>query len=83
MREKIAEIVRAECGGALSVDEELIQSKRVKSVQPFAIICELEEEFGVRLEPEELGNLETFSTIGAMERLVVGKCAQNAQADRS
>lgn len=80
MREKIVEIVQAECGRALSGDEELIRSKKMKSVQLFAIICALEEKFGIRFEPDEIGDLENFSTIDAMERLVAGKCAQNGKS---
>ncbi len=83
MREKILEIIQTECGGVLSEDEELIRSKRMKSVQLFAIICALEEEFSVRFEPEEIGNLENFSTIDAIEQLVVRKCAQSVRADKS
>ncbi len=83
MREKIAEIVRAECGGTLSEDEELIRSKKMKSAQLFAVICGLEEEFGIRFEPDEIGDLENFSTIDAMERLVARKCAQNVRTDNS
>ncbi len=83
MREKIAEIVQAECGRALSADEELIRSKKMKSVQLFAIVCALEEEFSVRFEPDEIGDLENFSTIDAMERLVAGKRAQNLRTDNS
>ncbi len=83
MRERIAEIVQAECGRMLSADEELIQSKKLKSVQLFAIVCALEEEFGVRFEPDEIGNLENFSTIDAMERLVARKCAKNMRTDKS
>jgi len=67
----------------LSENEELLESKKLKSVQLFAIICALEEEFDVRFEPEEIGNLENFSTIGAMERLVAEKCGQDAQTGRS
>lgn len=76
MREKIAEIVQAECGRVLSEDEELIRSRKMKSVQLFAIICALEEEFGIRFEPDEIGNTENFSTIDAIERLVARKCTQ-------
>ncbi len=83
MREKIAEIVRAECGGTLSENEELIRSKKMKSVQLFAIVCALEEEFSVRFEPDEIGNMENFSTIDAMERLVTRKCAHDIRADKS
>ncbi len=75
MREKIAEIVQAECGRTLSEDEELIRSKKMKSVQLFAVICALEEEFDICFEPDEIGNIENFSSIDAMERLVVRKCA--------
>lgn len=83
MREKIAEIVQAECGRALSADEELVRSKKMKSVQLFAIVCALEEEFSVRFEPDEIGDMENFSTIEAMERLVARKCAQDIRADKS
>ncbi len=79
MREKIAEIVQAECGRALSVDEELISSKKMKSAQLFAVICALEEEFGTELAPEEIGDIQNFSTIADIERLMLRKLAEKGQ----
>jgi len=73
MREKILEICRGQCGREIAEDEELIRSRILGSFQLLELIVQLEEEFGVNLTPEDIGDLGHFRTVCDIEKLIMGK----------
>lgn len=61
--ETIREMIKKHCGREVGEEEELIKSKILNSFQFFEVICELEDTYGIRLSPEEIGDFSNFSTV--------------------
>lgn len=73
MKERILEIYQRQCGIIITEDKELIQSRIIESYQLMNVIVDLEEEFGIKFTPDEIGNLDYFKTVNDVERLVIDK----------
>lgn len=70
MEEKIMSICGKYCEREIGPDEELIKSKLISSFNLLEMICELEAEFGLEFQPEEIQKLEHFSTVSNIVALV-------------
>lgn len=73
MQEKILKICEDLCCRRLLMDEELIKTGLLYSFKIMELICTLEEEFPIVFEPEEISNLEHFSSVNNIVEIVSRK----------
>lgn len=73
MQEKILKICEDLCCRRLLMDEELIKTGLLYSFKIMELICTLEEEFPIVFEPEEISNLEHFSSVNSIGEIVSRK----------
>lgn len=77
MQEKMIEICQELCCKEVAADEELIVSGLLDSFKIMELICTLEEQFHIVFLPEEIMNLDNFSTINRMTEIVSLKAGGN------
>lgn len=77
MQEKMIEICQELCCKEVATDEELIVSGLLDSFKIMELICTLEEQFHIVFLPEEIMNLDNFSTINRMTEIVSLKAGGN------
>jgi acyl carrier protein len=70
MKEKILEICRELCCKEVAEDEQLIASGLLDSFKIMELVCSLEEEFHITFLPEEISELDHFSSVNQMVELV-------------
>lgn len=75
MEKRIREICEELCCKDLQPDEQLISTKLLNSFKIMELICELEEEFHIIFEPDEITNLDHFSCIAQIVTVVEKKLA--------
>lgn len=70
MEEKILSICRKICCREITDEEELILSGILDSFKIMELICELEGLFGITFVPDEIMDMDNFSTVHNMAELV-------------
>jgi len=73
--ERIKEIIESHCLKEIGEKDELLKSKLLDSFQLLEVICELEETYGIELSPEEIEDLDHFSSINNIKKLISEKLA--------
>lgn len=73
--ERIKAIIEGHCLKEIGEMDELLKSKLLGSFQLLEVICELEETYGIELSPEEIGNLDHFSSLNNIRQLISEKLA--------
>ena len=73
MREKIAKICEDLCCRPISREEELITSGLLDSFKIMELICSLEEAFDITFLPDEIMDLEHFSSVEKLVEFVSSK----------
>lgn len=73
MKERILEICREICKRDISADEELIKTGILNSFYIMELVCRLEEEFHTTFLPEEISELDHFSSVDHMVELIFNK----------
>lgn len=81
MQDRILELCRELCGKELSIDEQLIVSGLLDSYKIMELICGLEKEFEITFLPEEISNLENFSCIISIMKIVNKKIGTSFDAE--
>lgn len=66
MEKKILEICKELCCREISYGEPLITTGILDSYKIMEIMCNLEEEFHITFLPEEISDMENFSTVNNM-----------------
>lgn len=77
MEERIQIICENICDQDIQPDEQLIITKVLDSFKIMDLICSLEEEFHIQFRPEEIMELEHFSSVNRITDLVTRKMAEN------
>lgn len=72
MKEKVLRICEKICCRTIT-SEELLLSDRMDSFQIMELICSLEETFDIILSPDEIMDLDHFSTVDNILKLVTDK----------
>lgn len=73
MKEKILKICCELCNKELSDEEELIATGILDSFKIMELIASLEEEFNIMFSPEEIMELDHFSSVNRMAEIVIRK----------
>ncbi len=73
MKEKIWELCRSICCREITEDEPLIVTKVLDSFKIMELICSLEEEFHIQFSPDEIMDLDHFSSVDHIVELVRSK----------
>ena len=73
--ERIKAIIESHCLKEIGETDELLKSKLLDSFQLLEVICELEETYGIELGPEEIGDLDHFSSMNHIRKLISEKLA--------
>ncbi len=79
--ERIKKIIESHCLKEIGEKDELLKSKLLDSFQLLEVICELEETYGIELSPEEIGDLDHFSSINNIRKLISEKLACMTDTD--
>lgn len=82
MIERIQKICREVCGREVGKDELLLASGVLDSFKLMELICSLEEEFHILFEPEEIMELDYFSSVGQMAEIVGKKAGRISQVSK-
>lgn len=77
MRGEIAGLCRELCCQEVSAEEELIMSGLLDSFKIMELISSLEEKFHIVFNPEEIMDLDHFSTINHIAEIVSMKTESN------
>lgn len=77
MRGEIAGLCRELCCQEVSAEEELIMSGLLDSFKIMELISSLEEKFHIVFNPEEIMDLDHFSTINHIAEIVSMKTGSN------
>jgi len=73
IRDKVAEILEAEAG-EIGLDDNLVTDLEADSISQFELIAELEERYGVVIEPVHFTRLLTIrSTVEVIQELLAEK----------
>lgn len=70
MEKKVLSICRKICCREITDEEELILSGILDSFKIMELICELEGLFGITFVPDEIMDMDNFSTVHNMAELV-------------
>ncbi len=70
IEEVLCGLCKKQCGAEVSVEEELLESGKLSSFQLLELICDMEENFGILLAPEEIREVSNFASVKAMARLI-------------
>ena len=73
MTDRIQKICREVCGREVEKDELLLASGVLDSFKLMELICSLEDEFHILFEPEEIMELDHFSSVERMAESVGDK----------
>lgn len=71
--ERIKEIIESHCLKEIDETDELLKSRLLDSFQLLEVICEVEETYGIELSPEEIGDLDHFSSMNNIWKLISEK----------
>lgn len=74
--ERIKAIIESHCLKEIGETDELLESKLLGSFQLLEVICELEETYGIELNPEEIGDLSHFSSLSNIRKLISEKLSR-------
>lgn len=70
MKDKIKDICQSLCCKEIDPEEQLIISGQLDSFNFMKLICRLEEEFHITFLPEEISDLDNFSCVSRMVKIV-------------
>lgn len=73
MKEKILKICRDLCCKKIEENEELIVSGLLDSFKIMELICRIEEQFNIVFLPDEIMELENFSSVNNLYKIVCNK----------
>lgn len=66
VEEILCRLCKKQCGREVSVEEELLKSGKLKSFQLLDLICDIEEKFGILLDPEDIMEIHNFDSVNAI-----------------
>lgn len=81
--ERIKKIIKKLCLEEIEDDEELLESKRLNSFQLLEMICELETAYGIEFSPDEIGEIDHFSSINHIWELISEKLTHMDNGNRN
>lgn len=73
MKKRIWKLCEQYCQMNITLEEELLHSKILSSYDLFELICELETEFKIEFSREELSEMENWSSVASMIKLLKSK----------
>lgn len=73
MKRKITEICEYLCCRKISADEHLLLSGLLDSFKLMELICSLEDEFQITFFPEEISEIDHFSCVDNIYKIVSDK----------
>ncbi len=76
MKETIQEMCKKLCCCEIAADEDLIASELLDSFKIMELICSLEDEFHIKFLPDEIQNLNNFSSVNSIFDIVKRKYIQ-------
>lgn len=68
--ERIKAIIERHCLKKIDEMDELLKSRLLNSFQLLEIICELEDTYQIELSPEDIGDMDNFSSIKNIRKLI-------------
>lgn len=73
MQERIMKLCEELCCKQVGTEEQLIAEGMLDSFKLMELICSLEEEFGITFVPDEITELDNFSTINSIVEIIKTK----------
>lgn len=80
--DRIKEIIKSHCLKEVQDEEELLKSGLLDSFKLLEVICELEDIYQVELSPEDIGDMENFSSVKNMRDLISRKAAAYSNLEK-
>lgn len=80
--DRIKEIIKRHCLKEVQDDDELLKSGLLNSYQLLEVICELEDIYQVELSPEDIGDMENFSSVKSIRELISRETAVYSSVEK-
>lgn len=71
--DRIKEIIKHHCLKEVQDEEELLKSGLLDSFMLLEVICELEDTYQLELSPEDISNMENFTSVKNIRELISRK----------